>query len=55
MKIKLKKGEKLSSNYNFCTLKYDDWISLNQGKTVEIDIVPDKIKDQIEKSKKGSK
>ena len=25
MKVKLKKGEQLSSNFNHCNLKYDDW------------------------------
>ena len=57
MKIKLKKGEKLSSNNNFCNLEYDDWISLNQGRTIEMDTIPDNIKDKTEspKKKKGSK
>ena len=31
MKVKLKKGEQLSSNYIFCNLNYDDWASLNNG------------------------
>ena len=55
MKVKLKKGEKLSSNMNYCGLEHGDWIALNQGKQVEMNSIPDKIKDQIEKSKKGSK
>ena len=55
MKIKLKKGEKLSSNMNYCGLELDDWISLNQGKEVVLNTIPDKIKNQIEKSKKGDK
>ena len=56
MKVKLKKGEKLSSNNNFCNLKYDDWVSLNQGKSVELDIAPKEIKDKLETfSKKESK
>ena len=37
IKVKLKSGETLSSNNNYCNLKYDDCVSLNQGKTVEID------------------
>ena len=60
MKIKLKKDEKLSSNQNYCGLDLDDWIALNQGKQVELDIIPDKIKEQVEEvksasSKKGGK
>ena len=58
MKIKLKKGEKLSSNMNYCGLEYGDWIALNQGKQVEMDSIPDKIKEQVEgvsATKKGDK
>ena len=60
MKIKLKKDEKLSSNMNYCGLNLDDWIALNQGKQVELDIIPDRIKEQVEEvksasSKKGGK
>ena len=58
MKVKLKKGEKLSSNMNYCGLEFDDWIALNQGKQVEMDSIPDKIKEQVEEAsatKKGDK
>jgi len=60
MKIKLKKDEKLSSNQNYCGLDLDDWIALNQGKQVELDIVPKLIKEQVEEvqsasNKKGGK
>ena len=60
MKVKLKQGEKLSSNYNFCNLNHSDWVALNQGKSVELDTVPELIKKQIEgeksvSSKKGDK
>tara|TARA_Y100000310_G_C19974233_1_gene486853 strand:+ start:224 stop:406 length:183 start_codon:yes stop_codon:yes gene_type:complete len=48
MKVKLKKGEKLSSNMNYCNLDTDSWIALNQGKQVELDVIPDSIKDKIE-------
>ena len=48
MKVKLKKGEKLSSNMNYCGLDHGDWIALNQGKQVEMDSIPDKIKEQVE-------
>ena len=54
MKIKLKKDEKLSSNQNYCGLDLDDWIALNQGKQVELDIIPDRIKEQVEEVKSAS-
>ena len=60
MKIKLKNSEKLSSNMNYCGLELDDWIDLNQGKQVELDVVPKSIKEQVEEAqyasnKKGGK
>ena len=60
MKIKLKNGVKLSSNQNFCNLNHNDWIALNQGKEVELDVVPENIKEKVEEvkstsSKKGGK
>ena len=60
MKVKLKNGVKLSSNQNFCNLNHPDWIALNQGKIVELDVVPKLIKEQIEElqsasNKKGGK
>ena len=60
MKVKLKNGIKLSSNQNFCNLNHNDWIALNQGKVVELDVVPRLIKEQVEEvqaasNKKGGK
>ena len=60
MKVKLKKGEKLSSNMNYCGLELKDWTALNQGKQVELDVVPKLIKEQVEEvqtasNKKGGK
>ena len=58
MKVKRKKGEKLSSNMNYCGLELDDWTALNQGKQVEMGSIPDKIKEQVEEvsaTKKGDK
>lgn len=52
MKVKLKKDEKLSSNYNYCNLEYKDWVALNQGKSVELSEVPNQIKNKIESKKK---
>ena len=55
MKIKLKKGEKLSSNNNYCNLDMDNWIALNQGKEVELKDIPRLIKKQVEEVKSTSK
>lgn len=52
MKVKLKKDEKLSSNSNYCDLAYEDWVALNQGKSVELSEIPNQIKDKIESKKK---
>lgn len=52
MKVKLKKDEQLSSNFNYCNLAYNDWVALNQGKSIELSKVPDIIKDKIESKKK---
>ena len=61
MKVKLKSmDDKLSSNQNYCGLGLDDWTALNQGKLVELDVVPKLIKEQVEEvqaasNKKGGK
>ncbi len=54
MKIKLKKGEKLSSNQSYQGLDMEVWTALNQGKVVEIDSMPKICKSQLEEVK-GSK
>ena len=54
MKVKLKNGEKLSSNMNYCGLELDDWVALNQGKQVELDVVPKLITEQVEEVKSTS-
>ena len=54
MKIKLKGGEKLSSNMNYYGLELGDWVALNQGKVVELDVVPKLIKEQVEEVKSAS-
>ncbi|BCV06564.1 MAG: hypothetical protein CM15mV137_200 [uncultured marine virus] len=48
MKVKLKKGEKLSSNNNYCNLPYNKWVMLNQGKSVELEVLPKQLDDKIE-------
>ena len=60
MKLKLIDGEKLSSMNNYCGLDMDSWTALNQGKVVELEIVPELIKEQVEEvestsGKKGDK
>lgn len=57
MKVKLKKGEKLSSNNNYCNLPYNKWIMLNQGKSVELEVLPKQLDGKIDElnSKKGDK
>ena len=55
MKIKLKKGEQLSSGNNHCGLQYDNWVALNQGKTVEIDKAPAGMQGKYEEVKTTSK
>ena len=48
MKVKLKKGVHLSSMDNHCGLSYNDWIALEQGKTVELEKINKFIKDKVE-------
>ena len=48
MKVKLKKGINLSSMDNYCGLSYDDWLALEQGKTVELKEINRFIKDKVE-------
>jgi hypothetical protein len=48
MKVKLKKGEKLSSNNNYCNLVHSDWVALNQGKSVELEVLPKQLDGKIE-------
>jgi hypothetical protein len=57
MKVKLKTGEKLSSNNNYCNLPYEKWVALNQGKSVELDMLPKQLDGKIDEqnSKKGDK
>ena len=48
IKVKLKSGESLSSNNNYCELDYDVWVSLCQGKATEIKEVNKYLKDKVE-------
>tara|TARA_R110002020_G_scaffold73987_1_gene189639 strand:+ start:2441 stop:2617 length:177 start_codon:yes stop_codon:yes gene_type:complete len=58
MKVKLKKGEQLSSNHNYCNLAHSEWVALNQGKSVELEAIPSQLENKIEvqsNPKKGDK
>ena len=60
MKVKLKDGERLSSMNNYRGLDMDSLTALNQGKVVELKVVPELIKEQVEEvnstsSTKGGK
>ena len=55
MKVKLKKGEKLSSNFNYCNFPYDKWVALNQGKSVELEAVPKQLDGKTDEQKQNSK
>jgi len=57
MKVQLKDGEKLSSNNNFCNLPHEKWIALNQGKSVNLNVIPKQLNGKIDElnSKKGDK
>lgn len=53
MKIKLKKGEKLSSNQSYQGLTMEVWTALNQEKVVEVDSMPTICKSQLETVKES--
>ena len=48
IRVKLKKGVRLSSMDNYCGLLYKDWLALEQGKTVELEEINRFIKDKVE-------
>ena len=48
MKVKLKKGQRLSSMDNYSGLCYKDWLALEQGKVVELDKINNFIKEKVE-------
>lgn len=56
MKVKLKKDEQISSINSRFGLMYNDWLDLNNGKTIELDSIPEALKDKlIELKQKGDK
>ena len=54
MKVTLKDGETLSSMNNYRGLDMDSCTALNQGKVVELKVVPELIKEQVEEVKSTS-
>lgn len=52
MKIKLKKNVQLPSARCHQGLDYKDWLALNNGKEIEVDSIPDLIKNQVNEIKK---
>ena len=63
MKIKLKDGVVLPNNWKDCGCSLDDWKNLNSGKSIDVNSIPELIKDNVDvvesaskpKKKKGDK
>mgnify|MGYP001271944959 FL=1 len=48
MKIKLKNGAGLGNNWKQCGCSEDDWKMLKDGKVINIDSVPEIIKNEVD-------
>ena len=55
MKIKLKKGVVLPNNWKSCGCSAEDWADLNNGKSIEVNSVPDLIKNNVDVAESSSK
>ena len=55
MKIKLKKGVVLPNNWKSCGCTIDDWTALNAGKSIEVNSIPNLIKDNVDVVESASK
>ena len=63
MKIKLKNGVVLPNNWKSCGCSAEDWTDLNSGNSLELNSIPELIKDNVDvegsaskpKEKKGDK
>ena len=55
MKIKLKKGVVLPNNWKSCGCSAEDWADLNNGKSIEVNSVPDLIKNNVDVAESASK
>ncbi len=47
---KLKKGEQLSSANSYFRLSYSDWLKLNSGGSIELNSIPQILKDKVEEN-----
>ncbi len=54
MKVKLKKDRILPNNWKSCGYTADDWENLNNGKTIDMDKVPELIENDIDVVSSGS-
>ena len=55
MKIKLKGGVVLPNNWKACGCSAENWADLNAGNSIEVDSVPDLIKNNVDVEKSTSK
>ena len=55
MKIKLKKGVVLPNNWKSCGCTAEDWADLNNGSSIEVNSVPNLIKDNVDVVESASK
>ena len=55
MKIKLKNGVVLPNNWKSCGCSADNWADLNAGKSIEVNSVPELIKDNVDVVESASK
>ena len=55
MKIKLKRGIVLPNNWKSCGCSAEDWADLNNGKSIEVNSVPELIKDNVDAAESASK
>ena len=55
MKIKLKDGATLPSNWKSCGHSAEDWADLNAGKSIEVSAVPKLIEDNVDVVESASK
>ena len=55
MKIKLKDGVVLQNNWKECGCSFIDWENLNSGKSIDVNSIPELIKDNVDVVESASK
>ena len=55
MKIKLKDGVVLPNNWKECGCSFNDWENLNSGKSIDVNSIPELIKDNVDVVESASK